>query len=513
MIGYTKEELELNFDNKYINLIYPADRELMRETVRYSRGNQGLFTGEYRLYTANGIIWVRDQTRIIIEDNECFFAGIIEEITDIINMKQKLETIVANTPGDVFCIENNEIYFYSFNLSKTMGYSHEEYKQQIIETKGTCFTDPRDKKMVHEAIFNARKTKQDIDLMFRSITKNKETRYIHMIAMNRGLYEGDLLYYGIMMDATALINKEQELNITQQMYESIIHQANLSVWEYEAKRDILTINEDGLKQICTMNPNNAVKNYNNYILSDFLKRDYNRYSGCKSLELLKNKILKHKFNEEIIEVMLFSNLHRWVKLTCEPIFDENGELIKVIGYLQNISKQVEKETLAKEEKKYAQFDSLTGIYNRRMGELMMRNALALCSSKQKYALMMIDLDDFKQINDQYGHLQGDRVLREIASVIMTHMGNGDIFCRYGGDEFLVLMKYQQLDAIKQKINAIQNSLAKCCTLQGNENVYISIGVATAPMHGMNLQVLYEKADKALYRAKLNGKNQYYIYAE
>ena len=75
------------------------------------------------------------------------------------------------------------------------------------------------------------------------------------------------------------------------------------------------------------------------------------------------------------------------------------------------------------------------------------------------------------------------------------------------------MKYQQLDAIKQKINAIQNSLAKCCTLQGNENVYISIGVATAPMHGMNLQVLYEKADKALYRAKLNGKNQYYIYAE
>lgn len=513
MIGYTKEELELNFDNKYINLIYPADRELMRETVRYSRGNQGLFTGEYRLYTANGIIWVRDQTRIIIEDNECFFAGIIEDITDIINMKQKLETIVANTPGDVFCIENNEIYFYSFNLSKTMGYSHEEYKQQIIETKGTCFTDPRDKKMVHEAIFNARKTKQDIDLMFRSITKNKETRYIHMIAMNRGLYEGDLLYYGIMMDATALINKEQELNITQQMYESIIHQANLSVWEYEAKRDILTINEDGLKQICTMNPNNAVKNYNNYILSDFLKRDYNRYSGCKSLELLKNKILKHKFNEEIIEVMLFSNLHRWVKLTCEPIFDENGELIKVIGYLQNISKQVEKETLAKEEKKYAQFDSLTGIYNRRMGELMMRNALALCSSKQKYALMMIDLDDFKQINDQYGHLQGDRVLREIASVIMTHMGNGDIFCRYGGDEFLVLMKYQQLDAIKQKINAIQNSLAKCCTLQGNENVYISIGVATAPMHGMNLQVLYEKADKALYRAKLNGKNQYYIYAE
>ena len=117
---------------------------------------------------------MRDQTRIIIEDNECFFAGIIEDITDIINMKQKLETIVANTPGDVFCIENNEIYFYSFNLSKTMGYSHEEYKRQIIETKGTCFTDPRDKKMVHEAIFNARKTKQDIDLMFRSITKTKK---------------------------------------------------------------------------------------------------------------------------------------------------------------------------------------------------------------------------------------------------------------------------------------------------------------------------------------------------
>lgn len=513
MIGYTKEELELNFDNKYINLIYPADREMMRETVKYSRGNHGLFTGEYRLYTANGIIWVRDQTRIIRQGDECFFAGIIEDITDIIYMKQKLETIVAHTPGDVFCIENNDIYFYSFNLFKTMGYTYEEYKRLIMETKGTCFTDPRDKKMVHEAIYHAKENKQDIDLMFRSITKNKETRYIHMIAMNRALYEGDLLYYGIMMDATALINKEQELNITQQMYESIIQQANLSVWEYEEKRDILTINEDGLKQICTINPNNAVKNYNNFILTDFLKRDYKRYSGCKSLELLKDKILKRKFDEEVIEVTLFGNLHRWVKLTCEPIMDESGELIKVIGYLQNISKQVEQETLAKEEKKYAQFDSLTGIYNRRMGELMMRNALALCTSIQKYALMMIDLDDFKQINDQYGHLQGDRVLREIASVIMTHMSNGDIFCRYGGDEFLVLVKYTQLEMVKHKITAIQNSLARSCLLSGKESISISIGVATAPIHGMNLQILYDKADKALYRAKLNGKNQYYIYTE
>lgn len=513
MIGYTKEELELNFDNKFMNLIYPADRELMMETVRYSRGNNGLFTGEYRMYTANGIIWVRDQTRIIVHDNERFFAGIIEDITDIINMKQKLETIVANTPGDVFCIENNNIYFYSFNLAKTMGYSHEEYKQQIMETKGTCFTDPRDKKMIHEAIFEAKSSKKDIDLMFRSITKNKETRYIHMIAMNRGLYEGDLLYYGIMMDATVLINKEQELNITQQMYESIIHQANLNVWEYEAKRDLLMIGQDGLKQICTMNPNNAVKNYNNFMLTDFLKRDYTRYSGCRSLELLKQKIQKRKFQEEVIEINLFGNLHRWVKVTCESIMDENGDLVKVIGYLQNISKQVEKDTLAKEEKKYAQFDSLTGIYNRRMGELMMRNALALCNSKQKYALMMIDLDDFKTINDQYGHLQGDRVLREIASVIMTHMGNGDIFCRYGGDEFLILAKYKQLDMIKRKIEAIQSSLAKGCSLQGHENICISIGVATAPLHGINLQMLYEKADKALYRAKLNGKNQYYIFTE
>lgn len=513
MIGYTKEELELNFDNKFMNLIYPADRELMRETVAYSRVNNGLFTGEYRMYTANGIIWVRDQTRIINHDDECYFAGIIEDITDIINMKQKLETIVANTPGDVFCIENNNIYFYSFNLAKTMGYTHEEYKQQIMETKGTCFTDPRDKKMIHEAIIEAKSSKKDIDLMFRSITRNKETRYIHMIAMNCGLYEGDVVYYGIMMDATVLINKEQELNITQQMYESIIHQANLNVWEYEFKRDILIVSEEGLKLICTTNPNNAVKNYNKYILTDFLKRDYTHYSGCNSLTLLKDKIMNLQFKEDIVDIPLFGNLHRWVKITCEAIYNENNALIKVIGYLQNVSKQIEKETLAKEEKKYAQFDSLTGIYNRRMGELMMRNALALCNSKQKYALMMIDLDDFKLINDQYGHLQGDRVLREIASVIMTHMGNGDIFCRYGGDEFLILAKYKQLDMIKHKIVAIQNSLAKGCSLQGHETICISIGVATAPLHGINLQILYEKADKALYRAKLNGKNQYYIFTE
>ena len=127
--------------------------------------------------------------------------------------------------------------------------------------------------------------------------------------------------------------------------------------------------------------------------------------------------------------------------------------------------------------------------------------------------MMIDLDNFKTVNDKLGHREGDRILKVAATTIEEVAGQGNIAARVGGDEFIVLLskmdeaKAEQLAAeLIGKVNEEFSSLRKKIGLSPS----ISVGVAFAS-GGDDLETLYEKADRALYRSKENGKNQYNLY--
>lgn len=322
-----------------------------------------------------------------------------------------------------------------------------------------------------------------------------------------------------MIDATSSIMKEQELNISQQMFDSIIHQADLDVWEYNLKKDRLQLSEAGFNQISNQVPICVVKKNNNYILNEFMKQ-----MECKNLftpktyhvlSMLKEKIVNRDFNNIIIDFSVYNQTNQWMKVTCEGIYDDEGELVNVIGYFQNVTKQIEKEVLALEEKKYAQFDSLTGIYNRRMGEILIQNSLSQQNQNHSSALLMIDLDDFKQINDNFGHLIGDCVLKNVANCIQKNLHEDDVFCRLGGDEFLVYTNILSSDELKEKIEKITNCIAVHCDCENDRkvDVTLSIGVSLSPKQGNDLQTLYLKADIALYHVKSHGKNNYYIYDE
>lgn len=519
MLGFTREEIKERFDNKVANIIVPEDRDVIYRVLSGMKTNETLFTEQYQMYTATGKIWVRNQIRLVTYGSEKYFAAIIEDISHIVLMQEKMKAIVANTPGDVFSVENGEIIYYSYNLAKTMGCELEEYRNIIQETKGKYFTDPRDRDLIHKKIITAKKEHKDIDFVFRSIAKNGENRYIHLKATYTELIEGSGIYYGIMIDATSSIMKEQELNISQQMFDSIIHQADLDVWEYNLKKDRLQLSEAGFNQISNQVPICVVKKNNNYILNEFMKQ-----MECKNLftpktyhvlSMLKEKIVNRDFNNIIIDFSVYNQTNQWMKVTCEGIYDDEGELVNVIGYFQNVTKQIEKEVLALEEKKYAQFDSLTGIYNRRMGEILIQNSLSQQNQNHSSALLMIDLDDFKQINDNFGHLIGDCVLKNVANCIQKNLHEDDVFCRLGGDEFLVYTNILSSDELKEKIEKITNCIAVHCDCENDRkvDVTLSIGVSLSPKQGNDLQTLYLKADIALYHVKSHGKNNYYIYDE
>ncbi len=160
-------------------------------------------------------------------------------------------------------------------------------------------------------------------------------------------------------------------------------------------------------------------------------------------------------------------------------------------------------------------DPLTGLYNRRFLDAIVDREIARCHRDNQYmVIMMIDVDHFKHVNDTYGHPGGDEVLRALSALLLEKARATDVPCRYGGEEFLLLLPGMTADIAMVRANQWRTGFAEKVTLFGEASIQatMSIGVAVYPAHGETLQALTRCADQALYRAKAGGRNQVVMYA-
>ena len=157
-------------------------------------------------------------------------------------------------------------------------------------------------------------------------------------------------------------------------------------------------------------------------------------------------------------------------------------------------------------------DGLTGLWNRMYTE---ERVNALLREGSKGALMMIDLDNFKRINDDFGHIVGDRTLRMFADVLRESCAEDDVLCRIGGDEFVIYVK----DASsKEELGVCATKIIDCLNRKIEDggvemNTTLSIGIAQVPDDGDDFMSLYGCADKALYYVKQNGKNAFHFFSD
>lgn len=164
----------------------------------------------------------------------------------------------------------------------------------------------------------------------------------------------------------------------------------------------------------------------------------------------------------------------------------------------------------REEEKWimaAKMDKMTMILNRDTTMDMIRQVL-LDNSEKKHALLMLDVDNFKKLNDTLGHQAGDEFLIKLAHTLKDNFRKQDVVGRIGGDEFWVLMRdIESVDQVLQKSRELYDIVMQLC--EGYEKISLSgsMGISFYPQDGRKLDELYEKADKALYEAKRNGKAQ------
>lgn len=158
-------------------------------------------------------------------------------------------------------------------------------------------------------------------------------------------------------------------------------------------------------------------------------------------------------------------------------------------------------------------DHLTGLNNRRAAEIKINQFIM--NKEKKGAFFIMDIDNFKLVNDNFGHIAGDYVLKKMATVLLENARDSDIVCRLGGDEFVIFFKgVIQRDFLKRKAEKLISDFTVIRSLDETmKETSLSIGIALLGIDGEDFEHLYVKADKSLYYVKQNGKGSYHFYSE
>lgn len=208
--------------------------------------------------------------------------------------------------------------------------------------------------------------------------------------------------------------------------------------------------------------------------------------------------------------------YHWYRMNGKTVIGNNGEVNKFVGTIQNSDDQILQENMLKNK---AEHDLLTGLLNKITSEEKIDTVIQN-TKHSVFAFYIIDLDNFKAVNDNLGHAVGDKVLEDVSSKLKLVFNEADVIGRLGGDEFAVLlvipplMVSQAEKLICEKAEHLNEILR---AEYGNDSIRIavsaSIGIARCPEAGNDFQSLYKCADKALYYSKENGKNRYTLYKD
>ena len=284
--------------------------------------------------------------------------------------------------------------------------------------------------------------------------------------------------------------------------------------------DIIEINltTDAVEMIGNKNahrtdlPGNYTDYLNRMILTSLHPDDRERFLRTFGREALVNAMVMEGFSERIDRYRLIDSQgnYHWMRYYAlkDPGSDPKSFIIYL--YSKNIDNTMRELEILQEK---ADHDSLTGVFNRRIFEQNVKEQLAISGNKL-HALMIIDIDDFKKINDRWGHMTGDETLTLLSKKIVQCFRNEDIVGRTGGDEFVVFMK-----DIPSAESAVRKADEICRIIRGplGINTYegfvtCSIGISLYGIDGHTYEDLFRKADMALYRAKERGKNRSQLYS-
>ena len=203
----------------------------------------------------------------------------------------------------------------------------------------------------------------------------------------------------------------------------------------------------------------------------------------------------------------------WMRLTARIFYWKDGDSVRMIIYRQNIDEEKKREIVLYQQAKQ---DSLTGLHNKAVTQALISETITSyeAAAGRRYAFFILDIDDFKNVNDTFGHAIGDFAIKEFAGELRAQFGDSDIVGRVGGDEFAAFLPISNKEWVEKKAGRLVECLSRKIMLDAKEcALSASVGIALFPEDGRDFETLYQKADKALYFTKAMGKNGFTIFSQ
>ncbi len=321
----------------------------------------------------------------------------------------------------------------------------------------------------------------------------------------RNASKEDLVFICNITDITKMKKLQMQIEEEKERYEIVEEISDNILFNYDVVSDVFECsakNLHGAKSRASIE--NAIENFTYGDIVDH--RDV-----PVLIEALSNALSGKKINVFDARITNDRGDGVWHRIKFAVIYDSNGNAIRFIGTLTDVDKEKKEKTRLISQ---AETDQLTGFLNKLSTSLKISELLK-AKPKEKGALLFLDIDDFKKLNDTYGHHEGDAFLRQFSAKLSIRFGANDTLGRVGGEEFVLFISGEGDDdnSIREKAENTATDILKICRGVKLETIdekefSCSIGIALYQKDGDTYAQLYEKADKAMYHVKKTGKNNY-----
>ncbi|WP_158597905.1 EAL domain-containing protein [Noviherbaspirillum saxi] len=428
------------------------------------------------------------------------------DITDHIRSQEELKRFrlaLDSSIDAVYLIDAEQLRFVDVNETAiaTLGYSYRELLQLGPQD---LKPDPGELEKIQHRFAEVIRSKHKTG-MFETVHQRKDGARLPVEVYLRAIRsERRQFLVAVVRDITERVKAETVLRESEERFRVAFNQAAVGLAHVAPDGRWLMVNNK-LCEIVGYSRNELLNMaFQDITHPDDVVTDWaiaRRMTACEIDEKTREKRYRHK-----------NGYYIWVNLTSSMVRSEDGTPKYYSTVVEDISrrKQIEEELLH-----LANHDALTSLPNRSLLLDRLSQALVFAGrSASQVAVMLIDLDRFKNINDSFGHEAGDKFIMEIGRRLAASVRAGDTVARLGGDEFVLIRPdVAQGDAVVILAQQIQEALGRPLTIQGHEFFPSgSIGISMYPKDGEDSQTLLKNADTAMYRAKDAGRNNFQFYA-
>ncbi len=406
---------------------------------------------------------------------------------------------------ELFCIRNDRlltIEHAGIHLPSLLEYSEKEVLEYA--PKGlTHFIYEKDVANVRKDLFMQLKQKTSAELIYRLVSKSGKLLWVVNRCWLMTASDGSEYLYGMLSDITHNKEQQQEYFHRLSQYQQIISHSNNILFEWNISNHTITFSSQW-QDIFGYDP----------ITENILYQ----LSGSHLHPEDVSTIFRHihamqtgtSYASMECRIANAEGRYLWCRIQATAAHDSAEKLMKIIGIITNIDSE---KRAAKALLDRAEQDPLTKLLNKNTGRKQAEEYLSSFSNGARCALLIIDLDNFKQVNDRFGHMFGDSVLVQAAREIKQLFRSQDIICRIGGDEYMILMRgISDRELIRNRCIRLSAALGNIFENQLKDlKIGCSIGIALAPEHGNSYIELFQRADQALYQVKKQGKNSFAFY--